>query len=95
MCLRGLDEVAAGGPLAYVQTGDSITLDVKNRSLTLHVPDDELQARSQSPVAEDAYAKPYRGWAKLSVDHVLQADKGADLDFLRGGSGHDVARESH
>jgi dihydroxy-acid dehydratase len=88
-------EAAAGGPLAYVQTGDSITLDVKNRSLTLHVPDDELQARSHSQVAEDAYAKPARGWAKLYVDHVLQADKGADLDFLLGGSGHEVARESH
>jgi dihydroxy-acid dehydratase len=88
-------EAAAGGPLAYVQTGDSITLNVKNRTLTLHVSDDELLARNQSTVAESAYAKPTRGWEKLYVDHVLQADKGADLDFLIGGSGHEVARESH
>lgn len=88
-------EAAAGGPLAFVRTGDIITLDVENRSLSMRVSDEELQARSQSPVSEAAYAAPQRGWAKLYVEHVLQADQGADLDFLVGSSGDRVSRESH
>jgi dihydroxy-acid dehydratase len=43
----------------------------------------------------DAFAQPRRGWERLYVDHVLQADTGADLDFLRGSSGSAVSRESH
>jgi dihydroxy-acid dehydratase len=88
-------EAAAGGPLALVRTGDTIRLDVHARSLTLDVSDEELQRRSQSPRAEAAYAAPTRGWSKLYVDHVMQADTGADLDFLVGSSGYGVARESH
>jgi dihydroxy-acid dehydratase len=88
-------EAAAGGPLALVRTGDVIRLDVHARSLTLDVSDEELQRRSQSPGAEAAYAAPTRGWSKLYVDHVMQADTGADLDFLLGSSGYGVARESH
>ena len=88
-------EAAAGGPLAFVRTGDIITLDVEGRSLTMHVSDEELQSRAQSPASEAAYAAPARGWAKLYVDHVMQADQGADLDFLAGSSGSEVARESH
>ncbi|MDJ0334937.1 IlvD/Edd family dehydratase [Salinibacterium sp. G-O1] len=88
-------EAAAGGPLAFVRTGDIITVDVKNRSLSMAVSDEELQARGQSPASEAAYAAPVRGWAKLYVDHVLQADQGADLDFLVGSSGGRVSRESH
>ena len=45
--------------------------------------------------ASDAFAAPVRGWEKLYVDHVLQADTGADLDFLLGATGPEVARESH
>jgi len=88
-------EAAAGGPLAFVRTGDIITLDVEGRSLTMDVSDEELQSRAQSPASEAAYAAPARGWAKLYVDHVMQADQGADLDFLVGSSGSEVARESH
>lgn len=88
-------EAAAGGPLAFVRTGDLIQVDVANRRLHLDVSDDELQRRSQSPASEAGYAAPTRGWAKLYVDHVTQADTGADLDFLVGGSGSTVSRESH
>ena len=42
-----------------------------------------------------AFAKPTRGWERLYVEHVMQADTGADLDFLRGSSGDQVSRESH
>ncbi len=88
-------EAAAGGPLAFVRTGDLITVDVENRMLSMAVSDDELQARTQSPTSEAAYAAPDRGWQKLYVEHVMQADTGADLDFLIGSSGSRVSRESH
>lgn len=88
-------EAAAGGPLAFVRTGDIITVDVENRSLSLDVSDEELAARTQSPESMAAYAEPARGWAKLYVDHVMGADKGADLDFLVGSTGDKVSRESH
>ncbi|WP_243076321.1 IlvD/Edd family dehydratase [Microbacterium sp. SS28] len=88
-------EAAAGGPLAFIRTGDIVTVDVENRILSFDVTDEELQSRSQSPTSEAAYASPVRGWAKLYVDHVMQADTGADLDFLVGSSGDKVSRESH
>jgi dihydroxy-acid dehydratase len=88
-------EAAAGGPLAFVRTGDIITVDVENRILSMDVGDDELQSRTQAPASEAAYAAPLRGWEKLYVDHVMQADTGADLDFLVGSSGSKVSRESH
>jgi dihydroxy-acid dehydratase len=88
-------EAAAGGPLAFVRTGDIITVDVENRILSVDVSDEEMQSRSQTPASEAAYAAPVRGWAKLYVDHVMQADTGADLDFLVGSSGDKVSRESH
>ncbi|WP_394769614.1 IlvD/Edd family dehydratase [Lacisediminihabitans sp.] len=88
-------EAAAGGPLAFVRTGDVITVDLANRSLSMNVSDEELASRSQSAASEAAYATPARGWAKLYVDHVMQADTGADLDFLVGASGDKVSRESH
>jgi len=46
-------------------------------------------------LTENAYARPDRGWQRLYIDHVMQADTGADLDFLVGTSGSDVTRESH
>ena len=88
-------EAAAGGPLAFIRTGDIVTVDVENRILSFDVTDEELQSRSQTPASEAAYAAPVRGWAKLYVDHVMQADTGADLDFLVGSSGDKVSRESH
>ncbi len=88
-------EAAAGGPLALVREGDMIELDVPNRTIRLDVPDAELAAREPAPAAVDAYAAPTRGWERLYIDHVQQADTGADLDFLVGASGAPVGRESH
>lgn len=88
-------EAAAGGPLAVVRTGDWISLDVRGRRLDLELPAEELAARTPNMATVDAYANPRRGWERLYVDHVLQADKGADLDFLVGSSGSKVSRESH
>ncbi|AME24439.1 MAG: dihydroxy-acid dehydratase [Pseudomonadota bacterium] len=85
-------EAAAGGPLAFVQTGDMIELDVKARRLHLEVSDEELERRR---AAWRTPASPLRGYVKLYVDHVLQADQGADLDFLVGASGAPVPRDSH
>ncbi|GAA3731937.1 IlvD/Edd family dehydratase [Streptomyces tremellae] len=88
-------EAAAGGPLALVRTGDVIALDVPGRTLTLDVPDAELAARTPDRATTDRYAAPARGWERLYVDHVTQADTGADLDFLTGATGPAVGRESH
>jgi L-arabonate dehydrase len=85
-------EAAVGGPLALVESGDIINLDVPKRSIQLEVEDAVLRQRRAkwSPPPS-----PQRGWAKLYADHVLQADEGADLDFLVGCSGAAVPRESH
>jgi dihydroxy-acid dehydratase len=88
-------EAAAGGPLALVRTGDMINLDVSQRRIDLEVPADELAQRVPSKAAAAAYANPRRGWERLYIDHVTQADTGADLDFLLGSSGSEVSRESH
>ncbi|HEY2692231.1 MAG TPA: IlvD/Edd family dehydratase [Streptosporangiaceae bacterium] len=88
-------EAADGGPLGLARTGDVIELDVPARRLSLDVAPEELQKREPPAVAVAAYAAPTRGWERLYVDHVLQADRGADLDFLVGASGHQVSRESH
>jgi dihydroxy-acid dehydratase len=88
-------EAADGGPLGLVRTGDVIELDVPARRLNLDVAPEELQKREPPAAAVAAYAAPTRGWERLYVDHVLQADRGADLDFLVGASGHQVSRESH
>ena len=88
-------EAAVGGPLAFVQDGDFIVLDVAARRLELDVPDDVLAQREPSTAMLDGLANPGRGWERLYVDHVQQADTGADLDFLVGGSGSAVSRESH
>ena len=91
--LHTAPEAAAGGTLALVQDGDMIALDVGQRSLELEVPEDELARRRArwsppEPVMD-------RGYCRLYVDHVLQADRGVDFDFLVGGSGAPVARDSH
>jgi dihydroxy-acid dehydratase len=88
-------EAAAGGPLGLVRTGDWIQLDVAKRSLTLDVAQEELAKREWSAQAAAAYANPARGWERLYIDHVQQADTGADLDFLVGSTGSGVGRESH
>jgi dihydroxy-acid dehydratase len=88
-------EAAAFGPLALIQTGDVISLDVEKRSLNVELTDEELKNRKPSQKMIDSLAKPDRGWQKMYVDHVNQADTGADLDFLVGSSGSQVLRESH
>jgi dihydroxy-acid dehydratase len=85
-------EAAAGGPLALVQDGDMIELDVHARRLHLEVSDEELARRR---AAWTPPPRPERGWAKLYVDHVQQAHLGADLDFLVGASGAGIPRDSH
>ncbi len=88
-------EAAAGGPLALVRTGDWVVLDVPSRRLDLDVDPAELASRTPPAAFTEALAAPTRGWEKLYVDHVTQADTGADLDFLVGSSGPEVTRESH
>ena len=88
-------EAAAGGPLAVVQTGDFIVLDVAARTLNIDISDEELAKRIPNTATTQAFASPDRGWQKLYIDHVMQADTGADNDFLTGGSGSEVLRESH
>jgi dihydroxy-acid dehydratase len=86
-------EAAAGGPLALVQNGDTIELDVERRTLHLHVSDAELANRKSRWKPPPPHSD--RGWVKLYCDHVNQAHQGVDLDFLVGRSGAPVGRESH
>ncbi len=85
-------EAAAGGPLALVQNGDFIEVDVPGARLHLDVSDAELAKRR---AAWKPAPTPQRGWYKIYVDHVQQAHLGADLDVLVGGSGAEVKRDSH
>ncbi len=87
-------EANVGGPLALVKNGDLIEVDVPNRRVHLKVDDEELAKRKQAfePETLDYYD---RGYAKLYIEKVMQANKGADLDFLVGKSGDEVRRESH
>ncbi len=86
-------ESAAGGPLNWVQNGDFISLDVESRSIHWEVSEEELNKRKLAqPLIPPS--RP-RGYVGLYIDHVEQADQGADLDFLKGGSGSVVTRDSH
>jgi dihydroxy-acid dehydratase len=78
-------EAHIGGPLAAVRTGDLITVDVPNRSIHLHVSDDQIKdrLRTWSPPPRD-YP---RGYNKLFAQHIRQADEGCDFDFLEGSGG--------
>jgi dihydroxy-acid dehydratase len=86
-------EAAVGGPIALVRTGDTIELDVAARSLRVDLPDAEL-ARRRAEWAPPA-PKAASGYTWLYTEHVMQADTGADFDFLRGRRGHEVPRDSH
>jgi L-arabonate dehydrase len=91
--LHTCPEAAAGGPLAVVRSGDMIELDVAKRKLHLDIGDEELAARLKDWKAP----KPAldSGYWKLYIDHVLQADEGADLDFLVGKRGAFVPKDNH
>ncbi len=91
--LHTAPEAAAGGPIALVRNGDMIELDVAARRLHLDVSDAELARRKAEWKAPERPSE--RGYYRLYVDHVLQADRGADLDILVGKSGAHVVRESH
>ncbi len=93
--LHTVPEGAAGGPLSLVRDGDPVVLDVPGRRLDLDVPPEELARREPAPAMIAALPGPDRGWQRLYIDHVMQADRGADLDFLVGSSGHEVTRDSH
>ena len=86
-------EAAVGGNLALVENGDLVELDVPNRKLHLHVDEEELELRRSKYSRTNG--KDARGYVKLYVDHVLQADQGADMDFLVGKSGSYVPRDNH
>jgi L-arabonate dehydrase len=86
-------EAADGGPLALVKTGDMIEVDIPARRLHLDVSESELAARRAVWVSPVEEAKS--GYVRLYLDHVQQADKGADLDFLVGCRGSVVKRDSH
>ncbi len=90
--LHAAPEAAAGGTLALVQTGDEIELDVSGRKLQLLVSENELARRRENWTAPTG---PPRGYYRLYGEHVLQANQGVDFDFLVGGSGAAVPRESH
>ncbi len=86
-------EANAGGNLALVKTGDRIRLSIKDGALDLLVSDEVLAERRAAWVPDDPHYT--RGYAKLYIDTVMQADKGADLDFLVGKDTRPVTRESH
>ena len=86
-------EAAVGGILALVMNGDIISLDAHNRTLQLEVSEKELAIRRESWKQREKIHS--RGYVHLYQTHVEQAHLGADMDFLKGGSGSTVARDSH
>ena len=91
--LHTTPEAAAGGPLAIVQNGDMIELDVDARRLHLDIPDSELEARLAA--WKSSIEAPKSGYIKLFFDHIQGADTGADFDFLKGCRGAPVPKDSH
>lgn len=86
-------EAAAGQNFSVIQDGDIITLDVEKRILNAAVSDEELERRKKE---KEQITSPYkRGYVSMYVNHVEQAHKGADFDFLKGCSGSEVTRDSH
>ena len=86
-------EAAVKGPLAAVQNGDEIKVDVENNTMQLLVDDKVIDERLKNYVPVLPEIKS--GYQKMYIDHVMQADKGADLDFLIGRRGSEVKRHSH
>jgi dihydroxy-acid dehydratase len=75
-------ESAVGGPLAVVENGDQIQLDVANRQVNLLVPEEELRRRLAAWKPRESHYD--RGYGRLFIDHILQAHQGCDFDFLAG-----------
>jgi dihydroxy-acid dehydratase len=86
-------ESSIGGNLALVHDGDIIELDVENRKLNLMLSDDELKRRKSAWIQPKAHTD--RGYVKIYLDHVQQAELGADFDILVGGSGDIVKGDLH
>ena len=86
-------ESAAGGPLNWVENGDFIELDLNNRKINWEVSEEELAKRKV--VNPFVPVKSIRGYVGLFIERVEQAHVGADFDFLKGGSGSKVTRDSH
>ena len=86
-------EAADGGTLGLVLEGDQISLDVANRRLDLLVSDEELDRRQAN--IQPTKCDVSRGYVKMYVDQVEQANLGADMKFLKGNSGSKVTRDSH
>ena len=91
--LHASPEAALGRNFAVIQNGDIISLDVPKRSLILQVSEEELQQRKKN--WKPIHKKYDRGYVSLYQQHVQQAHLGADLDYLNGGSGSVVTRDSH
>ncbi len=91
--LHASPESAIGGPLAFVQNGDYISIDVRNKNINLEISDEEMEERRKNWKPIDLGYN--RGYAKLYIENVNQAHEGADFDFLVGNSGSEVKRESH
>ena len=91
--LHAAPEAATGGTFALVRTGDMIEVNVPERKLSLLVSEEDLEKRRAGWNPPDLGHD--RGYVKMYIDHVQQANLGVDLDFLRGGSGSEVTRDSH
>jgi dihydroxy-acid dehydratase len=91
--LHASPEAALGGNFAMVQNGDYISLDVSKRSLILEVSDEELAKRKKA--WKPIHKKYDRGYVGLYQEQVEQAHLGADMKYLKGGSGSEVSRDSH
>ncbi len=91
--LHASPEAALGGNFAVIKSGDMISLDVPNRTLKLEVSESELIKRKSN--WKPIHKKYDRGYVSLYQDHVEQAHLGADMNYLKGGSGSEVSRDSH
>ena len=91
--LHTAPEAAVKGPLAAVQNGDLIEIDVNQGTMNLSVDEETINNRLENynPILPEVSG----GYQKMYIDHVMQADKGADLDFLIGKRGAEVKRHSH
>jgi dihydroxy-acid dehydratase len=91
--LHASPESAVGGPLALIQNGDLISIDVRQGTLNILISNEELEFRKQKWLSPKPVAD--RGYVSMYIKEVQQADKGADFGYLVGASGRGIPRESH